>query len=313
MKRKGIALLLVAALGCSVATTTREQRFFSFHSNFWLNLHHFVRLVGRGAPVTAALSEEERATWDRAVAFYRAQYVERDLLHDDVMSAIRLALRDAEGKASLEGVSIAPDLRATLESVAPIYRRHWWPAHDRDNRAWIAALQPLLRQHGREIADRVARTYGEVWPDQPIPIDLTMAAGPNGAYAAFPPHVTIDSTNPGHQGLAALESVFHESSHQWGRRLTNAIVKAEERHGRQVPRGLWHAVLFYNVGEITRRVLKENGVPGYTENGIKGNVYADFCGPNCRELIARHWQPVLDGTGTFETALDQIVAAWPPR
>lgn len=312
MNRK-LALLLVAFLGCSVATTTPEPQFFSFHSNVWLNLHHFLRLVARGAPVTAALSEEERAAWDRAVALYRTRYAQRDLLHDEVMSGIRVALRDAEGKASLEGVSIDAELRATLEAVAPIYRRHWWSAHDRDNQAWIAAIQPLLREHGRAIADRVARTYGEVWPEQPVPIDLTMTAGPNGAYAAFPAHVTIDATDRGHHGLAGLESVFHESSHQWGRRLSTAIAKAEERHGKEVPRGLWHAVLFYNAGEITRDVLSKHGVAGYMENGIKGNVYADFCGPNCRELIARHWQPVLDGTGTFATALDEIVAEWPKQ
>jgi hypothetical protein len=106
------------------------------------------------------------------------------------------------GESSLDDVAISAELRATLESVAPIYRRHWWPEHDRANRVWIAAAEPPLHDHGKEIAERVSRSYGEQWPSDPIRVDLTMSAGPNGAYAAFPLHVTISSVDAGHQGLA---------------------------------------------------------------------------------------------------------------
>ncbi len=311
MKRKAIALLLIALLGCTSAGPPSEQKFFAFHSNFWLNLHHFLRVAARGMPAPAELTADERAAWDRAVAFYKANYAQRDLLHDEVMSGIRVALRDAREKSSLEGAAISDDLRATLESAAPIYRRHWWPAHDNANRAWIASVEPLLREHGKNIGPWVARSYGEQWPAEPIPVDLTMTAGPNGAYAAFPPHITISSMEFSTRGLASLESVFHEASHQWGRRLSTKIREAEARHGKEVPRGLWHAVLFYNAGEITRRVLAAHGVPGYVELATAGNMYADFCGAGCRDVIARHWEPVIEGKATYETALDQIVAAWP--
>ncbi len=316
MRQTTIASLLLACACVSApASHPPAPALFTFHSNFWVNLHHFARAAGRGLPVDAALTPGERSTWDAGVTFYRQHYSERDLLFDQEMVTIKNALRAAEGRAALSAASdpaVPADLRAVLDDLAPIYRAHWWPAEDAANRAWIAAAEPLVARDGERLARRVSAAYGETWPATPVPVDLSNQAGPVGAYTTSEPTATtLSATDPGYQGLAALEMLFHEASHQWGRRLQTAIAAASESHHRTVPPQLWHAVLFYNAGELTRRIYAEDGIADYVEYAEKQAVYPRLCGAGCRARVAAAWDPHLAGRATLTEALDALVANWP--
>ncbi len=234
------------------------------------------------------------------------------MLFDAGMVEIKEKLRAIEGSTSLGAASLDAELKATLERLAPVYRAHWWPAHDADNRAWIDAVQPLLSRHGAALSRRVAASYGQSWPSPPVPVDVCVQAGPVGAYTtANPTHTTVASTHPSLRGLAALEMLFHEASHGWDQELENAIGKASAAHKKTVPPQLWHGVLFYNAGELTRRTLLEAGVSDYVEYAVQQDVYPNLCGAGCRERVAKHWDPHLDGKVSLEEALDGLVAAWP--
>lgn len=298
--RKALPVLLLAAVACASAAPQRapERPLFAFQSNFWVNLHHFARAVARGMPAPGELSAAERSTWDTGVAFYRERYVDRDLLFDDGMVAINNALRAVAGTAS-------------LERLAPIYRAHWWPAHDATNRAWIAAVEPLLRRHGAALSRRIAASYDQSWPSEPIPVDLSVTAGPVGAYTTSPPTHTTIAPGPGYGGLASLEMLFHEASHAWGKELYDEIRESAAARHKTVPPQLWHAVLFYNAGELTRRTLLEDGVSDYVEYAVRQNLYPDLCGTSCRELVAQAWNPHLDGRASIDQAIDGLVSAWP--
>jgi hypothetical protein len=281
---------------------------FSFHSNSWLNLHHFVRAVARGEPLTVELGAEEKPAWDAAVALYRERYVQRDLLFDQGMVAIKTALRRAEGKDSLAGLGLDPALAAALERAAPVYRRRFWPAHDRDNREWIAAVQPQLQAHGAVLARRVAAAYGKTWPAEPIDVDLSVQAGPFGAYTTSPPtHVTL-SPRRAEFRAGALEILFHEASHAWDGVLQDGVARAAAAQGRKAPPQLWHAVLFFTAGELTRRELELAGDEDYVEIPLRAGVYTRSCG-DCRPLLSKHWGPRLDGRVSIDEALSALVAA----
>jgi hypothetical protein len=243
MRLRLLALSIALATALPLHAAAPPQ--FTFQSNFWVNLHHFLRSVGRGMPVAASLAPEEQARWDAAVAVYRDSYSKRDVGFDQGMVKINNTLRLLASDQPLPDFPDEPKLRATLQSVAPIYRKHWWPGHDTLNRSWTAALQPLLERYGTRLGERVAAAYGKTWPAEPIAVDVSILAGPVGAYTtANPTHTTISSTDPGYRYLAALEMIFHESSHQWGTVLQKEILRAEEAQKKSVPRGLWHAVLF---------------------------------------------------------------------
>jgi len=301
-----LATLVVVASGLPDA---QRKPLFTFHSNAWLNLHLFVRLAARGVLAQAESSEHERAQWAAGVEFYKP-YGQRDVLFDQGMVDIGSALRRAEDKSNLDGITIDADLKATLERLLPIYQKLWWPAHDRANRAWIAAAQPLIDQHGAEISQELARTYGVSWPTNPIPVDVTVTAGPNGAFTSNnPTQITISSSEEDNRGYRALEVVFHESSHGLG--LFPVLIQplnqiaAEQRV--TIPPQLWHAVLFFTAGELTRRELNAHGVD-YTEYA-GASLYMNLCGTGCRDKIAEHWTPHLDGKRSIADALSALVAS----
>jgi dienelactone hydrolase len=282
---------------------------FTFHDNFWLNLHHFTRMVARGEPAPGDLTADERAAWDAGVAFYKARYVNRDLLFDDGMVEIKNALLPYEGKEHLDGAAIDAELRAMLERIAPVYRKYWWPKHRAANESWIAEAQVLAREYGKGISERVAAAYGTQWPAQPIPIDLSVTAGPNGAYTSTRPTHTVIA--PGaFRGRTILEMLFHEPSHQWGTILQRPIAHAADARNKKVPPQLWHAVLFYNAGELTRRAYAERGIE-YVEFAQRLNVYKDLCGDGCRDRIAAAWNRRLSGEQSVDEALDALVASLP--
>jgi hypothetical protein len=305
-------LVLIAAAAVWVATpnaqSSRSSELFAFHSNAWLNLHHFVRSNARGGPAPTGLSDDDLKQWATGVEFYKP-YAARDVLADEGMVAIKTALRQADGKSSLEGIDIDAGLKATLERLMPIYQKRWWPDHDRANRAWIAAVQPQLARHGAALSQALTRTYETGWPTTPIPVDLSVTAGPVGAYTSGPPtHVTISSSDPNYRGFAALEMLFHESSHSSISDLFQRVRRAATEQGVSVPPQLWHGVLFYTAGELTTRELRAHGI-AYTEYA-GADLYANLCGPRCRERIVEHWTPRLEGKRPVAESLATLVASF---
>lgn len=304
-------LFLVLASVVAIATmrpVAQSNALFAFHSNPWLNLHHFARASARGGPAPTGLSEEESRPWAAGVEFYKP-YAARDLLRDEGMVDIKSALRGAEGKTSLDAVKIDAGLSATLERLMPIYEKHWWPEHGRLNRAWIAAVQPLLERHGTALSQAFARTYDTTWPSDPVPVDLSVTAGPAGAYTTGPPtHVTISSSDPSYQGLASLEMLFHESSHSPVSDLFQRVRQSASVQKVSVPPQLWHGVLFYTAGELTTRELNAHGI-AYTQYADQ-RLYTNLCGAGCRERIAEYWTPRLDGKRSITDSLAAVVASF---
>jgi hypothetical protein len=306
-------LALIVAVVPSVVdvpVNAQSSTLFTLHSNPWIDLHFFVRAAARGVPVQADLAEQERAVWATGVEFYKP-YASRDLLFDQELLDIKWALHTAEGRANLEGIAIDSGLRATLERLMPIYQKHWWPAHDRANQAWITGAKPLLERHGAALAKAVTGVYGAAWPNEPKPVDLSWVGGPSGAYSTGPPrHIIMPSSDATYGGNAALELSFHEASHNWGLVLGSGIFQAAKEQGVHVPPQLWHSVLFYTAGELTTRELRAHGVTDYVEYSTRANLYTPMCGAGCREKIVELWTPVLDGKRSIAEALSALVASF---
>lgn len=84
------------------------------------------------------LSSGERDSWNSAVSYYRNFLVKHDLLLDDELITTKEQLEDAETSLDLTKAQIPAELRTVLLKAAPVYRKHWWQAHDAENREWIA-------------------------------------------------------------------------------------------------------------------------------------------------------------------------------
>lgn len=283
----------------SLATHAHAAPIFEFHSGFWVNLHHFLYEQA----TAAALPASAPPAWRKAVDYYHNEVVRRDLLSEEA-AQINDRLSDLENRASLRDSGLPPGLVEVLESAAPIYKAQWWPQHDAANHAWIEAVRPLVARYGASLTKELAAAYRTAWPAAPVRVDLAEYAGFGGAYTTiFPTHVTISSVSAGNQGDAALEVLFHESSHALILKIRDALgQQSAAEHKLFRTRNFWHAVLFYTTGEIVRRHLD-----GYTPYAFKNGLYARAWA-GAPEVLDKDWKPYLDGTIDLATAIRRLVA-----
>ncbi|MFK2878070.1 hypothetical protein [Rhodanobacter hydrolyticus] len=299
---------------------------FAFHSDFWVNLHHFlyvsaVAAASQNRPHPSRLEADDTATqqrldtsesgeWNAVVAYYEKSMVSRDLLFDPGMGQIKNQLEDATDSSDLAQTDIPTTLKAMLLQAAPIYRKYWWPAQDSRNHRWIAGLRPLLAAHGSAMCEALTKVYEHPWPASPVRVDVVGYANWAGAYTTLAPvRITITSTQASYQGQASLEMVFHEASHGMVDKLTAAMEDAEKALDRQhagasaaVPKTLWHAVLFYTAGQLAARQM-----PGYVPYAEKNGLWQRAWPAPDYDLIARDWLPRIQGHAGLSQAATSLV------
>jgi hypothetical protein len=316
-----------AATGAAVGSTP----IFKFETDeFWLNLHHFLYVLGRaeakeqdasreavaGAPADAekglaSLSDDgERQAWRAAVTAYAGGLSKKDAVFDPSLPTLTAAIARAGDAATLAnqkaGATDAIDAptRATLESVAPIYRRVWWPAHRASNQAWRAATQTLVDRHGRAILEFLTKAYGQSWPADGYAVHLSRYANWAGAYSTDG-QLLVVSTNPdaGTHGLDGLETVFHEGMHQWDDAMIATIKQLASANNVAAPARLSHALIFFTAGDAVKRVVPSH-VPYADANGI----WRGFA--QSKPAMDEVWKPYLDGPALGDTkARDAAIVA----
>ena len=309
-----VALLAVSASGEPPAAQHSPARIFHFTTDgFWLNLHHFLYVLGRveagmpdierravlRAPVDEErgldlLSAAERETWRAAVGIYAAGPSRMDLVSDEKLLKMTNRL---EGAEELEGLEIDPEWRVALEQAAPQYRRVWWPEHRAMNRAWAGAMEALLAEHGAAVLDFLLRAYGVTWPENGYPVHLSGYANWAGAYSTFGDLLVISSLDdPLRASLAGLELVFHEAAHQFDQVVVEELVAAARDEGLRFGRGLDHAILFFTAGEAVRSVFPAY-VPYAHAHGVWNRGLADFL-----PALESGWRPYLEGESLGDEA-----------
>ncbi len=354
-----LALLVPAASARQSSSAYGPLPVFEFHSGFWINLHHMLYYEAklRKTPSTTAtknnsaaqstlktmrnsgtaLTPGERTAWDSAVAYYAANYADKDLLFNTDLILLKNQLGDFEDCDELSGTKkktcdagLPPKITQVLESAAPVYRAHLWADHDRANRRWVARVAPLVEEQGVGISERLADIYQTKWPKAKIRVDVSAYANWAGAYTTIDPlRVMISSTDTRNQGDEAFEVLFHEASHGIAEPVQAAIVRECRQRDKAIPRDLWHALIFYTTGEVIKPLLATNDKdprdkqqPGnsgsssapvaprdtYVPYAIREDLYQrgwnDYL-----QLLTRFWQPYLDNKSTFDDAIARMVSA----
>ena len=309
--------LLILALAAS-ATLHAESRY-RLQSNPWVNLHQRLMYEARFGPVPppAGLSGGEAAKWKTAVDDYRAYLVKKHPFMTKELIDLNAALSATNG-ANLPD-SVPPAAAAVLNAAMPLYRRAQWAEDDFANRFWISVAQPMLASAESELLAAHEKAYGRPFPKR-IVVDVASFGWEFGAYTygdTEHAHTVIQSIdNPGGEGFYALESLLHEPSHAIVDDRSGAIgedlVRISKELGIRPYASLWHAILFYTSGELTRRALERRGVHDFHPM-ITLMYDRQFRG--MKQALETHWQAYLDGKVSREAALRQIVieTAPPPK
>ena len=283
---------------------------------FWLNLHHFLYVLGRaeakiadakreavaGAPADEAaglpsLGEDERRVWREAVAFYASNLSKRDAVFDRELVGITNALRRAPGEGAAATLTIDPALAAALDRVSTIYRRAWWAQHREANRAWAQAMQDPITRYGPQMLAYVTRVYQEPWLEGGYPVNVSAWSNWAGAYSTSDSLLVVSSRNAGNQGLYGFEITFHEAMHQWDEEIDARLMKIAEANSLKFNDLLSHAMIFYTTGEAMRSMVPSH-VPYAETAGIwKGRMGA------FKQALDNHWRSYLEGKTTLDAAL----------
>lgn len=322
MKRLLVGVLLGAAAltAQSPNELVLEQPPFAVYSAFWPNLHHllwaeaWVRRPVTNVPTAAGVLPEplkanltlsEQFAWDAAVKYYDDELADLHPLFE--LGPIRKIMASAKGDLPMTG--LAPEHRATMTAAAAVYRKYWWPAHDKANRAWAADAMSKVASLSPAVPDRLVRLYGTPWFTDRVRVDVVRVGSREGAYTSTDPapaHITTSSGAPANAGWAAAEILFHESSHALARPIMDAFAAESKAQGKNT-RDLWHVALFYMTGEVVRQALAARGV-AYEPYLYKTGLF-DRAWPQFKTPIETHWRAYVDGQMSRADAIKAIVAA----
>jgi hypothetical protein len=305
-----------------------ESERFVFHSEPWINLHHFLFEWARNVPERqpgdrrrgsevpeaaelATLDEESQRLWNEALDFYREELIASSLLFSEEMISLRGQLVEA-GCSSEVPETLDPGLSSALTAGMPVYRQHWWPGHQAGNRAWTEDQLGRLETYESVLAERLAQAYGGQWPDERIRVDVVAYANWAGAYTSnHPDHITISGVNdPAWDGL---ELLFHEVSHAafFEQKILRQVADAFVPHGVDPPNRLAHSIQFATPAELLRSLLAAGGL----ERGrsVADAVYQRGSFKDQYKVVLQHWKPYLDGRVERAAALERIAVELTPK
>lgn len=302
---------------------------FQFHVDLWSNLHQVLfhesllpkpgfagpkSLAHHSVAPIDALDAAARSQWQPAIAYYDSHFSTHNVF-EPAFAGGSLFLAAHGSEPALPANGIDDEWRTVLVAAAPVYRAQFWPAHEQRDRAYIDAIRPQLAAHGAWIAQRLAALYQTSWPTAPIVVEVTPAVPPFGASTLgeppftgpHTPLITVSSEDPGYATDTGLEMIFHEGSHLLVDKVQAALDASAQRQARKIPDQLWHLLLFYTAGHVTRERLGASYVP-YAERPVNTIFSGRFAA--ILPILARTWQPYLDGKVALEPAIDAVVAAF---
>lgn len=295
-----------------VATTDH----FEFYINKWLNQHHFLFQTAKalakdsttskeGFPHWQKLSPREQELTQELIAYYQEHWIDKNLLFNGDLYRIKRTISYWQNRRKSLEYEAHPELAQYWTEFAPIYERLFWPTHSKRNENILEHNLARIRAYETQAAARLSQLSQDAWPTDKIRVDVTYLADWAGAYTTTDPvHVVVSTKEVGPEG-DWVETIFHESSHKLisGRRgkvsaLIQDLAKEEEL---EIPRQLWHGVLFYFAGAVIKDLLVADGVD-YELYMIRENVFGAY-----HDALAKSLDPYIAGDRSLEAALKELL------
>ena len=307
------------------STRVAATDLFEFHSDPWINLHHFLYQwsreeegLGTGrrhVPVPerssiGELSPDQREAWLTAVAFYRDSVAARDHF-DPRMLVMNWELQTVSGRSDHTLPDYIPGIADALTIAMSVYVGAWWPEHDATNRSRVSGVLPFLERHEGRFVETTTRLYGSEWSGERTRVDVAAYANWAAGYTAMG-HTVIYSTDQGNQGLYALETILHEVQHARavGGPGRDALHRAFEEAGTEVPDNLWHALIFETAGTFVKTVAELDGLPEHVPYWVREKFEAFRGWKDVVPVVRSCWPSLVTGDIPRETAFATLAVAF---
>lgn len=298
-----------------------ETKYYHFHSDFWINLHHFLyqqaagdqaaHLRGEGYKLLEVgedsifikLTADERNAIKEASKYYKNNFIRKSLLFD--LAKMRLWLQEQD--EIITDTTYSSKLIDILNEVAPVYKKHFWPIHDKHNKRILELHISTIKDIEEKVLDNIQRLAGSEWPTEMIRIDLTAYASWSGAYTQTWPNfnVIISTLDPLVLNPTFVEMVFHESSHILFLPQSSFLKSIKNKSNdleMKEPSNLWHASLFYLCGRTVQDELMDKEIAHELVMDVKG-IFSYYNTKNFRDILEKYYQ----GKSSMEEAIEQLL------
>ncbi len=290
-----------------------------FYSNYWINLHHYLFRLAKNSsrqtsylselPLFKNLNEHESKTLTEAIDYYQTHLIGKDLLFNQDMFNIKLALSQKQANQSLNSIVSDQDLVDQLSAASPIYQSYVWPRHDQQNRNTVNKYIDLIKSNEVAFLQKLEDLSGQSWPTNRIRIDMTYYANWAEAYTTIKPkiHAVISSLHY-QDNHDFIELLWHESSHgiiaPQEFNMAKEIKYIADQLKVQVPNQLWHGILFYLAGATTKEILRDEGIK-YELIMVRKNIFSSQI-----PYLVKYMQPYVDGQISLHDAIKGILMAY---
>ncbi|HEX6494844.1 MAG TPA: hypothetical protein VF018_05140 [Acidobacteriaceae bacterium] len=325
MKQKYLSLLIIGfalvvhvpAVQALASGPTCVDTVFKFQSNFWVNLHLFLRAeewrrsgdIPPQMPV-ASLSPDERSAWEAALDAY-ARMAKANLIFDDGLVRLTNTLAEVNDSTVLKSNLIDPRIANALKGAAPVYRAHLWSEHQNEDEEWIVTHCPDIQRYDVGVKNSIGQALDATPPREPILVDLARETGRTLAYTIPGPAGTSGHTVIAPQKATdselVLNTILHEISHTMDSRIRDDIDQAAARQQVKPPEDLWHAVTLYTTCEITKRALAKDGRPATSLDTDRATMFERNGWQNILTALKKDWQPYLNKRVSLSFALQNLL------
>ncbi len=328
-----IRIFCLLLISLQALSQFEETVYFRFHSNYWINLHHYLYQQASGNQLRKMqedgetfldigekgaiekLSKEEREILDEGIQFYKDSINQYSLFK---LSKLRTQLQGLEkGEARLRsGIDLVPDsvfspsYAAVLNQTSDSYIKSLWPLHSAQNEKILGMHLAMIKELEPELIKQLEGLAGAEWPDQKVRTDLTAYANWAGAYTPTQPqmNIFISTLDPGAPTSIFIETVFHEGTHLLFTReseFRSLIYFKSKELETEFPRDLWHASQFYLCGRAVQDALKARGIDHELFMDVK-NVFSSFNTQEFRAVLEEYYQGRKEREETVVALLEQL-------
>lgn len=295
-----------------------ETAYYEVHSNYWLNLHHFIYqsakksqkdlVENQDSAIFSRLLAHERAPLDAAIEYYRNNLIEQSLLFN--LGSLKIWLLGQTDFVLQADTVDRNDLMEILQAASITYKANFWSRHHRQNVDVWEQDKALIMDMEQGTVGRISKFAQKEWPAERVRIDLTPYANWAGAYTSSRPfpHVVISTYDQQVLSSQWIEIVFHESSHilfSWDGPIQATIRMQQKERAVLLPRGMWHAILFYVCGRVVQKELKEREID-HQLYMRKHSVFKGFQTPGFEATLDAYMAEEIDLTLAVKMLVDEF-------